>query len=261
MISGIENIKNSKNKFVRISSDDKSSGTNNKFTVNLEASGGVLDNVKGFIVHSSQVPNIFPNVPSYANSLQLVRQTGPVVYNISVDVGQYLITDFITALQFKINAAIGPDTVIITLDSQNKLNFSFSADNWELSYSNSTIRDIIGLSSSNDGFFFTVATLANPVNLIGETECYIHSRVLASNNLFEGDGAFSVVDKINLDKPYGSTCYSNYNNDTTHMISYFPYETKKTLRTIDINLRNRTGELMVLPDNYSFTMMIKIFYS
>lgn len=261
MATSNERILNSKSRFVRISSEDKATGTNNRFSVDLQSNGGIIDNVKGFIVHSAQVPNIFPNVPSYSNTLQLTRQTGPVVYNINVDVGQYVIADFITELQNKINAVIGPDTVTITVDSQGKLNFAFSADNWELSYSNSSIKNIIGLSPSNDGFFFTVATLANPVNLTGESEVYIHSRVLCPNNLSEASGTFSVVDKINLDKPYGAMCYTNYNSDTVHQVNYFPFESKKTLRTIDINLRSRTGELLVLPDNYTFTMMIKIFFS
>jgi hypothetical protein len=43
------------------------------------------------------------------------------------------------------------------------------------------------------------------------------------------------------------------------MKNYYPFETKQTLRTVDINLRNRTGQLLELPENFYFTMMIKIF--
>ena len=39
-------------------------------------------------------------------------------------------------------------------------------------------------------------------NLIGETAVYVHSRDLTPNNLIEGSGSFSVIDKLNLDKTY-----------------------------------------------------------
>lgn len=265
MLSGVENIKNSKSRFVRISSEDKVSGTNNKFVVNLESSGGAIDNVKGFIVHSAQVPNIFYNVPEYKNELQVTKQTGNVVYTIFIAPNQYTVSDFLAQLKSQIDAFIFPDTASVALDPFGKIVFSWSGDAYAFTEANreaTTMRDIIGLTESDaQGIFYTAQNMSAPVNLIGETECYIHSRVLCPSNLVEANGAFSVVDKINLDEPYGSMCYTNYNNDTTHMMRYFPYESRKTLRTVDINLRTRTGELLELPDNFTFSMMIKIFYS
>jgi hypothetical protein len=98
-------------------------------------------------------------------------------------------------------------------------------------------------------------------NLIGATALYVHSRALATNNLVEKDGVFSTVDKLNLDKPYGAVCYSNFNNDTTHEKRYFPFSDKRSLRKIDIKLRDINGNILTVPPNFNFTMMLKIFYS
>lgn len=251
-----------KSKMVRISSEDKTSNSlnNSRFTINLNQTGSNIDKVAGYSIKYISCPNVFYNVPEDLNLLQLTRQTGPVIYNINVEPNQYVISDFITELQNKINAVIGPNSVVITLTSQNKLNFAFSADNWELSYTNSTINNIIGLSPSNDGFFFTVATLANPVNLTGETELYIHSKTLNAAGLVEPDGSFAVVDVIPLNVPYGAVAYSNYNDVDLHKKLYMPYESLRTLRTVDIVLRNRQGRVLVLPDNFYFNMVVIIYY-
>ena len=68
MLTSNERIKNSQSRYVRISSEDKAIGSNSQFEVNLESAGGVIDNVKGFIVHSIECPNVFNNVSSYNNN-------------------------------------------------------------------------------------------------------------------------------------------------------------------------------------------------
>lgn len=251
-----------KQKMIRISSEDKTlnSVSNSRFQINLNQNGTNIDSVAGYQVKYVSCPNIFPNVPAYANTLQIIKQIGLIVYNINLDVGQYLLSDFITELQTKINIAITPASVIVTSNSQGQLNFLFSADNWELSYSNSTIKNIIGLSPENDNLFFNSLTLSNPVNLTGETELYIHSKTLNNGGLIEPNGAFSVVDVLSLSVPYGGVAYSDYNNDILHQKKYTPYESLRTFRTLDIVLRNRSGEVLSLPNNFYFNMILLIYY-
>ena len=69
-----------------------------------------------------------------------------------------------------------------------------------------------------------------------------------------------MVDKLDLNKPYGSMCYSSFNSDTTHFNKYFPFESLKTLRTVRITVRNRIGEILTLPDNFNVSMMVMLFY-
>ena len=276
-----ERIKNSQCRFVRISSEDKANGTNNRFKVDLQSAGGIIDNVKGFIVHSIECPNVFNNVASYNNNY-IVSFPGPSTeteLNLNVPEGYYLIDDLINAInnQIQLQAALNGDAYTLVLSKvgifpNEKIEFlgnGFSAGACVLLSSDNSIFPSLGIETTPNGIApnipFTIInatpiTAQNIPNLIGETAVYVHSRILASNHLSEASGTFSVVDKLNLDQPFGSTCYSNFNNDTTHEIKYFPYETKKTIRTVDINLRNRRGDLLVLPSNFDFTMMIKIFY-
>ena len=280
MITSIENIKNSRSRYVRISSEDKVVGTNNKFKVDLQSAGGVIDNVKGFIVHSLECPNVFPNVASYNNNF-IVSFPGPATetdLNLNVPVGYYLIDDLINVMNAQIAFQIATNgdayTLVLTkvgFFPNEKIQFEvngLSAGICNLFTSDTTILPTLGVESAPNAIPPNIPfQLANGVpviaqnipNLIGETAVYVHSRVLCANNLSEASGTFSVVDKLNLDQPFGSTCYSNFNNDTTHMKNYYPFETKQTLRTVDINLRNRKGNLLELPSNFEFTMMIKIF--
>ena len=282
MLSSIEKIKSSKSRYIRISSQDKVIGTNNRFKVDLASNGGVIDNVKGYIVHSAEVPNVFPNVASYNNNF-IVSFPGPSTeteLNLNVPEGYYLIDDLINQInnQIQLQAALNGDAYTLVLSKvgifpNEKIQFlgnGFSAGACVLFSSDNSIYSNLGVETTPDAvppnIPFTVVnatpiTAQNIPNLIGETACYIHSRILATNNLTEGNGTFSVVDKINLNEPYGSMCYTNYNDDTTHENNYYPFESRKTLRTIDINLRNSEGNLLVLPSNFYFSMMIKIFYS
>jgi len=253
------NVNDKKHRLLRISSEDKQpNGTNSRFKVALTQSGGAVDRVSAFRIKYASVPNIFYNVPTYANTLQIIRQTGGVVYNITVEPNQYNITDLITELQNKINTAIAPDTVVISLTNQSKLNFVFNPDAFSLNKDNSTISDIIGLSENTP--FFLNLTLSNPVNLTGETEVYIHSRALHQNGLTEATGNFSVVDVIPLNVSYGATAYITYPDSHLSQINYEPYETQKSLRVIDIVLRNRKGDVLELPSNFYFTLMLKIYH-
>ena len=280
MITSLENIKNSRSRFIRISSEDKAIGTNNRFKVDLQSAGGIIDNVKGFIVHSIECPNVFPNVATYNNNYQ-VAFPGPATetdLNLNVPPGYYLIDDLISVMNAQIAAQIAAngDTYTLTLSKvgifpNERIQFNasgLSAGICNFFLSDNSIWPNLGVITTENAIppntpFSVInglpSTAQNIPNLIGETAVYVHSRILAANNLTESSGTFSVIDKLNLDKPFGATCYSNFENDTTHMKNYYPFETKQTLRTVDINLRNRTGQLLELPDNFYFTMMIKIF--
>lgn len=281
MLTSNDRIKNSQSRFVRISSEDKSIGTNSQFKVDLQSSGGNIDNVKGFIVHSIECPNVFNNVASYNNNL-IISFPGPATetdININITEGYYLIDDLINVINARValEIALNGDAYTFVLSKvglfpNEKIQFDvngLSAGVCNLFTSDTSILPSLGVESTVNAIPpnvpFTIVNgspsfAQNIPNLIGETAVYVHSRILCSNNLSEASGSFSVVDKLNLDEAFGSTCYTNFNNDSTHEKKYFPFETRKTLRTVDITLRNRTGQVLQLPSNFNFTMMIKIYY-
>jgi hypothetical protein len=260
-------LEQKKHRLLRISSEDKSNvnDSNSKFSVDIPPTGKAIDNVCGFSLKFALCPNIFFNVPSYKNELQITKQTGNVVYTIFIAPNQYNITDFLARLKSQIDAFIFPDTASVALDPFGKIVFSWTGDSYaftEANYEASTMRDIIGLTRSDaQGTFFTAQNMSAPVNLTGESEVYIHSRALHQSGLTEASGNFSVVDVIPLNNtPYGGVASITYPDHQLTKINYCPYETLKSLRTIDIVLRDRRGNILELPDNYYFTMMVKLYH-
>jgi len=283
MYTSNDRIKNAKSKFLRISSNEKTneSLSNSIFSVNIPQSD-YIDNVKGFYVHSIECPNVFNNVASYNNNL-ILSFPGPSTeteININITESYYLIDDLINQINLEIanQIVINGDAYTFVLSKvglfpNEKIQFNvngLSAGVCNLFTSDTSILPLLGVESTPNGIPpnipFTivngVASIAQNIpNLIGATALYVHSRALATNNLVEKDGVFSTVDKLNIDQPFGSVCYSNFNNDTTHEKRYFPFSDKRSLRKIDIKLRDINGNILQLPSNFNFSMMLKIFYS
>lgn len=255
-----------KHRLLRISSEDKASGTNSRFSVNIPPTARAIDNVCGYSVKFASCPNMFYNVPANKNQLQITKQTGNVVYTIFIAPNQYNITDFLARLKSQIDAFIFPDTASVALDPFGKIVFSYSGDAYAFTQENyeaTTMRDIIGLGVEDaQGIFYTAQNMSNPVNLTGESEVYIHSRTLHQSGLTEAQGNFSVVDIIPLNTtPYGAVASITYPDHQLTKINYEPFETKKSLRTIEIVLRNRRGDLLELPENFYFTMTLKLYHT
>ena len=250
-----------RSKYIRISSEDKinSTMTNSRFSVDLNQTGGNVDNVLGYAVKYVSCANIFPNITDDNNVLVLTSVGGATIYAVPLPPAQYIINDFVNFLQVAINSII-PNSVAIIVDSFGKIVFTFTGDSYTLSSSQSTMANVLGLTEDvlcPDG---VATTLPTYTNLQGETELYVHSKELNTAGLVEPNGAFSVVDVLPLDKPFGATCYSNYNDKELHRRDYAPYESKKSLRKIDIVLRNRFGKVLELPPNYEFNMIIIVYY-
>jgi hypothetical protein len=257
MLTKDYDITKRKHRYLRVSSEDKFKGTNARFSVNIPPSGKTVDTVVGYMVKYVSCPNMFPNIPAYANVLQIQKQTGAVDYDITVPVGQYTLAEFIVALETAINAAI-PDVVTITSVFGDLLNFVFVGDSYSFDLGNSTIFEKIGLSA--DIAAGLNITMQNPVNLIGESEIWIHSRILNQSGLIEASGSFSVVDVLPLNVEYGGVAYMTYPSEELSLINFEPYENRKTLRQIDIVLRNRAGNELVLPSNFNFTLMLRVYH-
>jgi len=253
-------IKTKKSRLIRISSEDKdasssSTTTNAQFKVQLPSSGKTMDQIVGYVIKSIEVPNVFNNIPSYANSLTLIKTTGSATKTAIITVNQYTIDTFITALQTAINTAITPDTVAVSINSVNKLNFVFTGDTYAFDWDNSTIRDKIGLTADITAAANT--TMQSIVNLIGESMIYVHSKAMNQSGLIEAQGNFSVVSNIPMDKPFGVMCYYFSANDTADFVVY---QSARSFRTVDIVLRNSKGEVLDLPLNFHCSICVKIWY-
>jgi hypothetical protein len=246
---------------LRVSSEDKTaqSLSNSDFTVNFRSLGGVVDNVKGVVIKSITSPNQFYNIPSYKNQLFISDSVG-TSYTITLTPDNYTIAELITEMTTKINTAITTDSVVITLNATNHLLFTFTGDSYDFVYGTpNNADDQIGLTE--DTANLTAVTMQSVPNLTGVTEIFIHSRTIARNNLTEADGSFSVADVLDLDVEFGVQAYSKFNEVESHKIEYFPWESRRSFRQIDIRLRDRVGNILEYSgDNFHFSMILKIYY-
>ena len=254
-----------RSKLMRFVSTDKQISTqnNSNFTVNLRSLGGPVDNVKGFIVKYISLPNVFDNVPSGKNILRIEDNNDPGnVKDVVITPGQYNINDLLVELKTQIDAVLSVGSVAVALvsDSNSRLQFTFTAVTARFFLASSTMFKQAGLNADS-GAFAAVQTFNNIVNLIGQTDIYVHSRAMCSGRLIEKDGVFSVVDVVQVDKPYGAMCYANINDDEIHKVRYFPYESAYSLKNIDLKLRDSEGELLEIPDNFNMTVMMKIYHN
>lgn len=256
--------KSNKYSLIRVSSEDKQpnlSQSNSQFVANLTQNGGYVDNVSGISVKVASVPNVFYNVPDDSNFLVFRDSGAPGVdKGVFITVGQYNVNQLCTALATAINSAITAGIVTVTLDPiTQKLVFTSTTVNIQIMYDNSSIYDIIGLTQNS--LSNLVVTMDSPVNLTGETEVFVHSSVIARARLTEADGNFSVLAVISLTGvPFGSYAQYQSNDEGLDYIAYEPLQSARTLQQIDITLRNRNGKILVLPNNFFFSIILQAYY-
>lgn len=259
---------NYRNRYIHVSSAFKNanSSNNSNFNVEIPSEGGITDIVSSCYIKSISLPNIFPNVQPFQNTL--ILEDVAFSYEINVPVGQYTITTFISTLQALINTAIAPNTVAITLDPFNKLIFTFSAGTpYLFIYNLSTIAPIIGLTADvTDVITPNVIPMQSIPNLIGVTQVFVRSRTIGNSIQIDSQGAKPVIDILNINAPYGEMCFSNYKPDFNY-IKYAPWQVSTSFRNIDITLTDYQENVLTwvgpnndFNSNFNFDMIVKIFY-
>lgn len=257
-----------RNRYVHVSSAFKnaSSQNNSDFNVVIPSEGGVTDAISSCYIKSISLPNVFPNVQSFQNTL--IFEDVAFSYEVIVPVAQYTITTFIATLQALIDAQIAPNTVVITLDPFNKLIFTFSAGTpYTFIYSLSTIAPIIGLTGdATDSAVANVVLMQSIPNLIGVTQVFVRSRAIGNSIQIDSQGANPCIDILNINVPYGQMCFSNYKPDF-NFIKYSPWQLSTSFRSIDIQLTDYEGNILTwvgptndFNSNFNFDMIVKIFY-
>lgn len=269
-------------RYIRVSSEDKYQGTNSRFRVALNSTGQQIDKISSFSLKFASCPNVFDNITTLNNNFQ-VGFGGPATetdLNIDIPPGYYTLNSLISLLNAVIAAQIAANgdaytfvlSVVGTAPSQKVLIDvnGLSAGSCQLFSSDTSIYPNLGIETTPNAIPPNVpVTIVNGVpfvaqnipNLVGVTEVYIHSRVLNQGGLTEAQGNFSVVGVIPLgDTPYGAVAQIFEPDHKSAEIRFEPFESTKSFRNIDVVLRNRTGQVLELPSNFTFTMMLKAKY-
>ncbi len=255
----------SREKIMVINSRDRKAGTSAEFEIFFNDSS--CQQVSKILVKEAYIPNQFPNITLDNHSIEFIQTTTfPTPQIVYIPVGQYNIDQLITAMKTAIDAklTLGTTVAITKSDTLYNLTFTFSGsatpanNNVIIYYENSTIRDIIGLESTN--LASTAITMANPYNLRTVDFVQIHSPQLAETHGLDGgvNGYISLLESVSMTTTgFGGIAYRQNNDDELASILY---EQPRNLSRINIVLRDDLGNKLSLPSNCHITIMIKIYF-
>ena len=248
-------------KLLVINSKDKDVGSNSNsdFTIQTQEKY-LLQGISRIVIVEATVPNLFANINDDNNILDFKEAGGPLLQAF-IPVGQYNVTQLITALESEIQtlASVGNVPTITLNPITNKLIINMSATGLVI-FGDSTIAEVIGLIPGQDLLNVGLQTsLSRIVNLSGLPVVYIHSRALSSSyGIDAGKGLTNLVVSVPLnDAPYGSYA-TLLPKDLS--VSEIVYDSTRNITNIDIRLRDSQGKLLDI-DNMHITLVVKLYFS
>lgn len=262
------------NRFLVVSSNDKTSDSvsNADFKVRLGDSY-FSQQVCGISVVSCTVPNIIYNINQYNNTLAISKDPIDLlkgVSTITVPVGQYTISELLSAIDFQITQAdqVPPIDLTIVQDSlTQKIKFT---DTVRFIFYNttlypSTMWEVLGFSPQVAQYVasFEVGpnlwTVRPPYipNLSGTQYINILSN-LSENNSIDGVGVKSLLEIVSMyDTPFGAV-----HTQTTNMAEHavIKYVNPRNLNNITIKLVDEKYRNIDI-GNFPVTVVLRIYFS
>jgi hypothetical protein len=266
-------------KLLRVSSRDRDATnpnqTNANFTVEIPdyATNKVL---KIENVYAS-CPNVFTNINETNNTISFYRRRAGDIFDFytrQIPVGQYTITDLLPELTTALSTVIGGSLVVTATynTTTGRIELTATGTTFDYirltsggtpgTYAQSPLDPVIG-NNTNDIILegAGAVSLNLPPNLTGISEIYIHSQKLSPANTAEAQGTFSALDVLSLTTtPYGGVASHYYKDPDMHQVAYAPFKSVENLTDIDIKLRDSEGNLLILPDNFHFTLIVRLHY-
>jgi len=219
------------------------------------------------ILKTITVPNVFYNVRganygSKQNNIFVFSEVSPAqTFAVSVEPGQYLIADYITALEAAMNAVLVSGTVAINQDPiTGKLTFVctgtqitiFSGQNGNTSFA------LVGNPENSDSLTSGIVPMPFLPDLSGIQNVFIESRELAYGTGNDPTfGLISIVGQVNLSEtPFGA--YASYQSNDTEL-STINYKNEKNIQRIDIRLVSDTGDTLPI-GNGRISLSLRYYY-
>jgi len=249
-------------KRVIINSKDRNndlSRSSSDFVVNLDDSYN-LQNVDRVTVESITVSNLVYNVNSLTDQIRFTEGAGPIITR-TVPIGQYNITDFMTAVETALNS-IGSNTFAV---SQNSVTKKIEIVNPNISFfilGDSSINKLLGLPNTQnsvsvfDGITNILICDYTP-DLGGTDILYVHSKALAEyNSITSSRGSSSIVSYISFhETPFGGTSTRYINDSEMEMVNY---TNPRNISTCDIKIRDASGNIPDL-QNSNVVLILKAY--
>jgi hypothetical protein len=253
-----------KSRLLRIASSDQVSElsqSNSRFTVSLNETLDVQQ-IKGYSVLSVSFPNVFNNVKEADLTNRLVILTddgsGPIEQIIDLEEGFYDIDDLSAVLKTKIDALISPDTISIAPKSNYDQRLVFTVTgSTTISYKTEqgSLHKLLGITE--DSPFLSTYTCDSMTQLQGTTNAYIHSKILANNNLLDAEGRiFSVAVSVPIRAEFGGWVHWESGDEDLHSVMF---ESPRNLQRINIVIRNLDGAVLDIGQN-ELIVVLRVFY-
>lgn len=267
---GIRQIRyddNNRFKYIRITNMERSSGTPNNFQVCL-GNDPLLDRCIEIQAVTVSFPNIGYNVSAGKNNntFTITFLGGPTIVNVTFPDGFYTTGDILTQLNAIVppagtfTATQDPANGRITLTSTTTL---FTTNGSSIFPNTSSLNSYMGFTIPSDPAGSLSVTAQSRPSLNGDTMFYVHSSDLAINatyldNTLTGGGTADVNGFIScpINVPYNT--YQTYAPIDRDRITFGRYP--RTVKNLNITLRNDFGRLATFGDNDVVTIVLKMFY-
>jgi hypothetical protein len=256
-------------KYLRISNQEKLSGTPNVFRVSF-GNDPRLGQVCSVRVVSAMIPNTGYNIsPEIGNQRIIINFTLAGLYDTTIPAGFYNIGQLITYLTTDINAVIFPNTISILQDPiTQRLTFTVTgAEQLQIvggpSFpyaNNSTLAPFLGATDLLIGPATSLTVPSFP-NLRGDTMFYVHCNQIANNSTYLNSG-MNILDvngliSIPVNAPWGAV--QTYLGKDYDRIIYGM--NCKSINEFDISLYRNHGRLLDLDPNEEATIVLKFTFS
>ena len=229
----------------RISSDNRTSGRNTDFIHDCDS----VMNIRKFCLAQVYMPNLFDNIRANEND-QLNYSINAISNSLIINKGFYSVSELTTYLNANIaGVTFAYNSLTKVIDVTNATGFDL------VLLGTSTINKKLGFTDD-----FTVGNgltlgLPDPPNLYNYTHLFITSNKLSGvlNMMAEKHQRFNVIGVIPVDKPYGEIL--NY-RPYIEKIDSLHYPERSNISEIDIQIRDKDGNIVDMPDNQNVEIIL-----
>jgi len=262
---------------VRVSSDFKMlpSMSNSNFAVAYNNTQ-LIQGVTSVVMNSCDIPNVFPNINSTGynfanngNNLFVFSDKDGSLQTVVVPAGQYTITQLlavintfivslgtyspINGVQLTLNPITNKIEVVNTTPTEQPFGLPFTNPAFTMAPYIGLLDTLIPLGTSY--------SLQGLPNLAGIQEVYVTSQKVSNfSNLVVGDGIqYPCILNVQIDKPYGQWVHYKAQNPEIDDIEYPSITQGLNLQVIDIQLRDRWGNILDL-QGLPFNLIMKAYH-
>lgn len=257
---------------LRISSDFKQVGfseSNSNFTQcynNITANEGVTR----CVMKSCDIPNVFYNIDdkgynfaNTGNNMLTYTDSLNTSVTFTINRGQYTLAQLLTAINLFFYSAYSPSgSVSLYLDpiTQKIQIINTSGQSFGISIS-STIAPYLGMLSAVPWTTASLVYFDGFPNLAGIQEVYITSQKISdgSNMIVASNTMYPVILNVQISVPFGAFQHYETNHPEIDDIEYASISQGTSIRQVDIQLRDRFGNILDL-GGLPFNLIMKIYH-